>query len=125
MICREKDRGLRQLTTVILASIAVVVLAAAAKSDERILLFPKLHNGDTLQYESHARLSRSVKTKSNVTTMFQPGPLQADFSTNWRLSVQDFHAIDRRPRMAAETQLLLVQPANTNDANAKPVKVSF
>lgn len=116
---------MRQCTALALAYVAIFLLVAAAKDKDRIILFPRLRNGDTLHYESHARLNRFVKTKSNVTTMFQPGPLQADFSTNWQLSVHDYHILDRRPRMAAETQLLPVQPTNTSSSAPRPLKVSF
>ncbi len=101
-----------------------VLLCAASKTDERILLLPRLQSGDTLRYESHARVSRYVKTKSNVATMFEPAPLNVDFSTNLQLAVEDFHSLDHRPMMAAVTQLL---PTDAPDAAAgqHPLKVDF
>ncbi len=105
--------------------VAIVLLSAATKSDDRIQLLPLLKNGDTYRYESHARLKRYVKTKSNVTTMFEPKPLYADFSTNLRLSVEDFHALDRRPMLAAETQLLRSEPPAAGTAAARPLTVAF
>jgi hypothetical protein len=105
--------------------VATVLLRAAAKSDDRMQLLPVLQNGDTLHYESHARLKRYVKTKSNVATMFEPKPLYADFSTNLQLSVQDFHALDRRPMLAAETQLIGSQAPAAGIVTAHPLTVSF
>jgi hypothetical protein len=109
-----------------LVSAAIVMLeASSAKSDERIRLLPRLQNGQTLQYESHARLKRSVKTKSNVSVVMEPAPLQADFAANLRLSIQDFHELDHRPMLAAETQLLPADaPANGTPATV-PLKVAF
>jgi hypothetical protein len=105
--------------------VAIVLLSAAAKSDDRIQLLPRLQNGNTLHYESHARLKRYVKTKSNVATMFEPKPLYADFSTNLQLSVQDFHALDRRPMLAAETLLVRSEAPAAGTATPHPLKVAF
>jgi hypothetical protein len=106
-------------------AMAIVLWSAAAKSDDRIQLLPRLQNGDTLHYESHARLKRYVKTKSNVATMFEPKPLYADFSTNLQLSVQDFHALDRRPMLAAETQLVRPESPGSRIAKPQPLTVDF
>jgi len=104
---------------------AAVFLIGASKGDDRILLFPRLRNGETMRYESHARLSRYVKTKSNVATMFEPRPLQADFSTNLQLSVQDFHELDHRPMLAAETQLLPEEPTPAGTPVPPLPKIDF
>jgi hypothetical protein len=103
----------------------VILLCASAYSDDRVRLLPYLQNGQTLHYESHARLNRFVKTKSNVATVFDPTPLQADFSTNLLLSVQDFHTLDHRPRMAAETQLVTEEAPPAGTPPSSPLKVSF
>ena len=109
-----------------LALAAIVVLeASSAKSDEHIRLLPRLQNGETLCYESHARLNRYVKTKSNVATMFEPTPLQADFSANLQLSVQDFHELDHRPMLAAETKFLPSEPPAAGTPALTPLKVGF
>jgi hypothetical protein len=104
---------------------AIVVGASSAESEQRIRLLPRLQNGQTLHYESHARLHRSVKTKSNVSVVMEPAPLQADFATNLQLSIQDFHELDHRPMLAAETQLLPAEaPASGTPAPAG-LKVAF
>jgi len=91
------------LLSVVMASF--LLLCGASNTDDHILLIPRLQSGDMLRYESHARLNRYVKTKSSVATMFEPRPLNIDFSTNLELSVEDFHSLDHRPMMAAVTQL--------------------
>jgi hypothetical protein len=105
--------------------LAIVLLSAAAKSEDRVQLLPHLQNGDTLRYESQARLKRYVKTKSNMVTMIEPKPLYADFSTNVQLSVQEFHMLDRRPMMAAETQLSASEKPDEAKPAAPPLKVDF
>jgi hypothetical protein len=99
--------------------------AASVKSDDRVQLLPRLQNGETLRYECHARLNRFVKTKSTVATMFDATPIRADFSTNLLLSIDDYHAMDRRPMMAAETQLLPDEHSVAGTLAAAPLKVSF
>jgi hypothetical protein len=121
-----KQRAVLLGAALLLAGSAIFLLSAAAKSEDRHQLFPKLQNGDVLNYESHARLNRYVKTKSNVKTVFEPKPLQADFSMNLRFSVDDYHAVDHRPIMAAQTQILAATGEERSDSNAaKPLKVSF
>jgi hypothetical protein len=101
-----------------------IVALTAAKNDKRIQLFPHLQGGQTLHYESQARLKRYVKTKSTVATMFDPAPLDTDFSTNLQLSIQDFHSMDNRPMLAAETQVLPGDSASA-PTTPKPLKVEF
>jgi hypothetical protein len=119
----SRPRTRKPFTALLLG--AATILIAVAKSDDRIRLLPQLQDGDTLRYESHARLKRSVKTKSSVLTMFEPRPLLADFSTTLQLSIQDFHIMDRRPMLAAETQLLTPETATTGDTAPRPLKVGF
>ncbi|MGC2852667.1 MAG: hypothetical protein WB556_21995 [Candidatus Acidiferrum sp.] len=105
---------------------AIVLLTATAKSDDRIQLIPHLQNGQTLQYQSHGRLNRYVKTKSKVATMFEPKPVREDFSTTLQLSIQDFHTMDHRPMLAAQTQVVPEeQPSGTDAAALAPLKVDF
>lgn len=129
MIRPFAQRTFLPVAALIFAVVGIFLLGAAAKSADRYQLFPKLQNGETLNYESHARLNRYVKTKSNIKTMFEPKPLQADLSMNLRLSVEDYRALDRRPMLAAETQILpgsAGASSNSSDSMpAKPRKVSF
>jgi hypothetical protein len=103
----------------------LLLSAGAAERTEKILLLPRLQNGQTLRYESHARLNRHVETKSNVATMLRPGELRRDLSTGLRLSVQEFRFVDNRPMLAAETELRpLEEGATENPANKLP-RVNF
>jgi hypothetical protein len=120
-----RDRTRSQFAPFSVAAVAILLLVAAAKSDDRILLLPRLQNGDTFRYDTHARLNRFVKTKSKVATMFEPTPLSADFFTNLQLSVQEFHELDHRPLMAAETQLLPTEPTVMGAATPHLPKIDF
>jgi hypothetical protein len=115
----------KPVASVLFAAAGVILLGASASSDDRIQLLPQLQSGQTLHYESHAKLNRFVKTKSNVATMFDPAPVDADFSTNLLLSVHDYHAMDHRPMLAAETQLLPDEQPVAGAPQPHPLKVSF
>jgi hypothetical protein len=115
----------RRVVALGLATAGIVLLCTPANSDDRILLIPRLQNGDKFRYESHGRLNRLVKTKSNVVTMFDPAPLNVDFSSNILLSIQDFHSLDHRPMMAAETQLLADEPSGADSDAPTPLSIAF
>lgn len=117
----------RSLPALLLMPVAGIVLlgAAAARGDKRVSLLPRLQNGETLRYESHARLDRSVNTKSNVATMLKPGGLRRDLSTGLRLSVQEMHLVDNRPMLAGETELDSTEQTATRNSSPKPQKVGF
>lgn len=122
-----RQRGAGPRAALWLAVFGILLLAVAARCEDRIQLFPRLHGGESLRYQSHARLHRYLKTKSNVATMFEPTPVQADFSLNLQLSVRDFHEIDHRPMMAADALLLSEDssaPA-TGSGPAQPAKIGF
>ncbi|MGB2636208.1 MAG: hypothetical protein WAM58_19925 [Candidatus Acidiferrum sp.] len=122
-----RQRGAGPRAALWLAVFGVFLFAVGAWCDERVQLFPRLHGGETLQYESRARLNRYVKTKSNVATMFEPTPVQADISMNLQLSVHDFHEMDHRPMMAAEAQLFSEDSSAsaTSTAPSHPTKIDF
>jgi hypothetical protein len=120
-------RGRRRLLTLWLAPAAGIVLlgAAVAGSDDRVKLLPQLQNGEILRYESHARLVRSAKTKSPIATMMEPGELHRDLSTGLRLSIQEIRLVDKRPMMAAETELDPAEPPAAGKPAPNPLKVNF
>jgi hypothetical protein len=99
--------------------------AVAAGGDDRVILLPRLQNGESLRYESHARLDRHVKTKSNVATMLEPGESRRDLSTGLRLTVQEIRLVNKRPMMAAETELEPAEQTAVESPARKPPKVSF
>jgi hypothetical protein len=106
-------------------AVGMAVLGAAAGSGDHITLLPRLQNGETLRYESHARINRDVKTKSNVATMLEPKPLKADISASLRLSVQEIRLVGKRPMMAAETELDSTEKPGAGNSAAKSPKVNF
>lgn len=110
-----------------LVPIAGIVLlgAAAAGGDKRIRLLPRVRNGETLRYENHARLDRSVRTKSNVATMLKQGPLHADLSTGLQLSIQEIRLVNDRPMMAAETELEPAEQGPAENSVSNMPKVNF
>jgi len=99
--------------------------ATAAGRDDRVNLFPRLWNGEILRYESHARLDRHVKTKSNVATMLEPRELRRDVASNLQLSIQEIRLVDNRPMMAGETELDSGDSVAVGDSTAKHLKVNF
>jgi hypothetical protein len=103
----------------------VLLGAAEAGGEKRVSLLPRLQNGETLRYESHARLERRVNTKSNVATMLKPGPLRRDLSAGLRLSVQEMHLVDNRPMMAGETEVDSEAHTAAGNLAPKPLKVGF
>jgi len=120
---RERNAGLPAL--LVIPVLGVLFLGAAAGgSDGKVTLLPRLQNGQTLRYESHARLGRSVKTKSNVATMLSPGELRRDLSVGVRLTVQEVRPVNGRPMMAAETEVTWAD-ASASGSQPAPVKVDF
>ena len=94
--------------------------SAGPGGDNRVLILPRLQGGQTLRYESHARLRRHVKTESRVVTMLDPRELQRDLSTNLRLTIQDTNLVGGRPVVRALTEL---EPGGAaSAANSVPAK---
>jgi hypothetical protein len=102
-----------------------VVTWAVAAGQRKIVLLPRLQNGERLVYESHARIDRHVETKSNVATVLRPSELRRDFSTKLQLLVQEARIIDNRLFLSAESELesagMPPEPATTS----KLPKVTF
>lgn len=100
-----RGRGGRRAVWLALAMGVLLFTAAAGQREQRVVLLPQLRNGETLAYESQARLDRHVQTKSNVTTMLKPGEARRDLSSIVRLSVQEARLVDNRLLMAGETSV--------------------
>ncbi|HET6928822.1 MAG TPA: hypothetical protein VFI45_00750, partial [Candidatus Acidoferrum sp.] len=80
--------------------------AATSGSDTRASFVPQMKPGQALFYEVHGRINRSVKTQSNVSTLFGPQQLQGDLSGRIRLSVQKVAAGKPHPVVSVQTELL-------------------
>lgn len=102
-----------------------IATASAGDREARVVLLPQLRNGETLVYESHARLDRHVQTKSNVATMVRPAEVRRDLSTQVRLSVQEARLVNNKLMMAGETELAPTEPPAQDQPPPKIPKINF
>lgn len=110
----------------LVASVGFFLISIAATATQKhVALQPRLHNGESLRYESHGRVDRAVNTRSNVATMYGPQELRKDVSARLRLSVQEIRSVQKRPMMAADTELNSLESASDPAGKAAPRKVSF
>ena len=109
------------------AVLAALILfcALTLRSDSRSSLLPQLKPGQTLLYEVHGHLNRSVKTQSNVSSLFGPQQLQGDLSSQIRLSVQKVLPGKPHPIASVETELLPATSASGASPAAPIQKVTF
>lgn len=103
----------------------ILFCALTLRSDSRSSLLPQLKPGQTLLYEVHGHLNRSVKTKSNVSSLFGPQQLQGDLSSQIRLSVQKVLTGKPRPIASVETEVLPATLASGASPAAPIQKVTF
>jgi hypothetical protein len=103
----------------------IPLCAIALLGDARPLLVPQLKAGQTLLYEIHGRVNRSVKTESRVSSFRGPQHLQGDLSNQIRLSVQSVTTGKPNPLATLQTELLPASPAPANSPAATPRKLSF
>lgn len=108
-----------------LAATCALSNLAAGERDARVVLLPQLRNGETLLYESHARLDRHVQTKSNVATMVRPAELRRDLSTQVWLSVQEARLVNNKLVMAGETELAPIELPPRDQPTPKMSRVNF
>jgi hypothetical protein len=108
----------------VLASL-LLICTVTSHSDTRPLLVPQLKPGQTLLYEVHGRLNRSVKTQSNVSSLYGPPILQGDLSSQIRLSVQKVLAGKPHPIATVQTELLPEAAAANHATPAPPRKLTF
>ncbi|HEV3419244.1 MAG TPA: hypothetical protein VG075_02975 [Candidatus Acidoferrum sp.] len=106
-------------------AVLVFICAVALCSDTRPLLLPQLKPGQTLLYEVHGRLNRTVKTQSNVSTLFGPPQLQGELSSQIRLSVQKVLAGKPHPIATVQTELLPAVNATNRSTPLPSQKLTF
>jgi hypothetical protein len=94
-------------------------------SDAHPSLIPQLKPGQTLLYEVHGRLNRSVKTESRVSSFSGPQQLQGDLSNRILLSVQNVVAGKPHPVVTVQTELLPATPAPGSSSASPSQKLSF
>ena len=114
------------------SGVSVAMFAAIAflfavnlRSDTRPLFVPQLKAGQTLRYEVHGRLNRSVKTESRVSTFFGPQQLQGDLSSQIQLAVQKVFAGKPHPGATVQTELLPSTSAQVNSPSSPARKLAF
>jgi hypothetical protein len=103
----------------------VAVCAVALHGDARALLLPQLTPGQTLLYEAHGRLNRSVKTESRVSRSFGPQQLQGDLSSQIRLSVQKVSSGKPHPTATLQTELLPTTSVQSSSPSPPIQKLTF
>jgi hypothetical protein len=106
-------------------SLSLSLCASTLRSDARALLVPQLKPGQSLVYEVHGRLNRSVKTESRVSTFFGPQQLQGDLSSQIRFTVQKVLAGKPHPVATAQTELLPTALAPANSPATSAQKLTF
>ena len=106
-------------------SLTLSLCASTLRSDARALLVPQLKPGQSLVYEVHGRLNRSVKTESRVSTFFGPQQLQGDLSSQIRFTVQKVLAGKPHPVATAQTELLPAALAPATSPATSAQKLTF
>lgn len=96
-----------------------------AGTEDRVQLVPKLQNGESVQYETRARIDRYVATKSNVRSVVGPRQVRRDLASALRLDVQEYRATDDRPMLSGETKIVPLDAPGADAVPVKPAKVVF
>jgi hypothetical protein len=99
--------------------------AAALESNRRVALLPRLQSGQTLRFESQARLERRVKTESRVVTILEPQQLQRDLSSVLRLTIGKVRMENGRPIVEAHAELEPVEENRRSNAASANTKMDF
>jgi hypothetical protein len=122
-----KSNGKPALSVLVSAMLVALPLFAVTtgQRSERVVLLPVLRSGQTLQYQSHARIDRHVDTKSSVATVIAPNQPRQDVAMTLRLSVQDVHLADRKLLISGETALEPTVVSSSESTPPKPQKVTF
>ena len=84
----------------------LAVALAAAGTDQRVNLLPKLHAGQTITYLVHFRSVKRIKTESNVDVPFAPEPEQIDAHGLLRIEILDVQSVAGKPVVRARVQFV-------------------
>ncbi len=103
----------------------VPLCSVALLSDVSPLLLPQLKPGQTLLYEVHGRLNRSVKTESRVSRFFGPQQLQGDLSSQIRLSVKKVSSGKPHPTATLQTEVLPTTSVPSSSPSSPIQKLTF
>jgi hypothetical protein len=75
------------------------------RSDNRSAFIPRLRVGQTMRYETGARLERHVKSESRVVTLLGPREVRRDLSTGMLITIKDVKNTGDRPTVSAVSEL--------------------
>lgn len=110
----------------LLCAIAVsAAFAAGFASETRMVLLPRLQNGDSLHYETRARIDRNVATKSNVSSAVGPRQMRRDLASALRLDVQEMRVVGNRPLLSAESRVVPLDAPAADEPRTKQARIVF
>src|SRR6516165_10015959 len=75
------------------------------RSDNRSAFIPRLRVGQSMRYETGARLERHVKSESRVVTLLGPREVRRDLSTGFMVTIKGLEGAGDRPTVAAVAEL--------------------
>jgi hypothetical protein len=126
MIARPHDRQPTLIAVLLFCAVAAgAALAAGFADDNRVVLLPRLQNGDSLQYETRARVDRNVATKSNVSSAVGPRQVRRDLASALRLDIEEIRVVDDRPLLSAESRVVSLDARAPDESPAKQAKIVF
>ena len=96
----------------IAASISLlVVTVAAAATEQRVSLLPKLQAGQTITYLIRFKSVKKIKTESNVAVPFGPNAAHVDARALLRIEILDVQPVAGKPMVRARAQFLPLDSA--------------
>jgi hypothetical protein len=106
---------------------AALLLACSPRvpCEHRVVLLPRLQQGQVLRYQSQARLQRHAKTQSRVATMAPPGELRRKLSMGIEIKVGEVHAQGKRSNFVASATLEPQENAASAAGAQKLLQVDF
>lgn len=125
ILFRSHKRCWQALLCIAGATLAILPAFPAGQRNERIVLLPVLRSGQTVRYESHARIDRRVETKSNVSTILTPNQPRQDTQMTLRFLVRDAQLTGQKFVVSGETSIEPAPVSSAENAAPKPQNVSF
>jgi len=106
----------------------ILLLAAgvcAARSDQRVVLLPKLQVRQVVKYDVHGNVKRHVKTESRVATMLHPGDAQSDIAMPLVFTAKEIHLEKGRPVVVARAEFTAGEADSSDKSASARVNVDF
>jgi hypothetical protein len=123
---RRPGALIKRRARLFLAGVALCfAFARDSSSENRVVLLPRLHAGQSLRYQIHGRVQRDVMTESRVTSMMKPPDLREDISLELQITIKQVRMENGRPVVIAQGEFQFPNDASgTSGASANP-KVDF